>query len=338
MAILDAVPGLDVSVYVDGHALKEYDDEEEDEITPSTAAEEFQASRTVSKYVEAVSDKVFSVRLAFTKPFSMDCDAMSIPIFVDGKQMDTRVISKYFHKDNFRDRVLKNHMELEFKGVDVPAPGKNNQNFVKKFRFSKIGITMDDDKLKEVKQDSERIEKVGEITVKFYRADASPEVQKDSKVARDPSSELSQSSVHEKALKGQAKSHQVSFGPADELISRLIVKADKIDNFPIATFRFKYRSKEALKSLLIVERTPSPEPEEASASPPPVDLNNLDADQKKQLEKFLKGLIRNRGRGSSNTPQRTIKRERDAGEGPSNSKKKRKSGRKATVDLTEDSD
>lgn len=48
---------------------------------------------------------------------------------------------------------------------------------------------------------------------------------------------------------------------------------------------------DALKSLLVIERTPSPEPEDVAGSPPPVDLNNLDSEQKKQVARFLQGLV-----------------------------------------------
>jgi hypothetical protein len=80
------------------------------------------------------------------------------------------------------------------------------------------------------------------------------------------------------------------------------------DDYPLAIFKFRYRSRgrrscislnlvlvdiptEALKSLLILERTPSPGPEDVPASPAPINLENLNPVQKSQLDRFLKGLV-----------------------------------------------
>jgi hypothetical protein len=61
MAVLDALPGLTVSVYVNGQPLPEFEDDTEKE-PPDGLVAEYQASRTIWKYVEAVSDKGFSIR------------------------------------------------------------------------------------------------------------------------------------------------------------------------------------------------------------------------------------------------------------------------------------
>jgi len=47
---------------------------------------------------------------------------------------------------------------------------------------------------------------------------------------------------------------------------------------------------DALKSLLIVERTPSPDPEAVPGIDFDLDLDNLSAVQKTQLKEFLRGL------------------------------------------------
>lgn len=69
---------------------------------------------------------------------------------------------------------------------------------------------MDEDKLKEVKKDAKLMEKIGEIEVKLYRASTISTIPKDMETPRDMSVGLKKLAVHEKALKGQAKSHQVS--------------------------------------------------------------------------------------------------------------------------------
>jgi hypothetical protein len=70
MAILDLVPGLEVTVCVDDHPLEEYNDDEEVEAQPGEAFQH-QASRTVSKYVESITDKEFEIRCNVTSAFNM---------------------------------------------------------------------------------------------------------------------------------------------------------------------------------------------------------------------------------------------------------------------------
>ena len=140
-------------------------------------------------------------------------------------------------------------------------------------------------------------------------------------------------------------------------------------DYPIAIFRFKYRSRgtrptlspqriltpcvilsDALKSLLIIERSPSPEPEEAPVPEPGLSLDNLNAAQKTRLEQFLRELVvcvliptlakpiaddNKNGDSGRNTPNRTIKRERTDNE-DSAARKRRRSGPPVTIDLTDD--
>ncbi|KAF7863811.1 hypothetical protein EAF04_006776 [Stromatinia cepivora] len=99
--------------------------------------------------------------------------------------------------------------------------------------------------------------------------------------------------VHEKALKGQAMSHGTTLG-----VPQAVMKGEKYHSqyldgrdYPIAIYRFKYRSKKSLQSLLILERTPEPSP---FPSPSPIlngasgsfDLDNLDATQNAKLQEF----------------------------------------------------
>lgn len=131
---------------------------------------------------------------------------------------------------------------------------------------------------------------------------------------------------------------------------RTYCHADFLDgtDLPHSVFQFKYRSREALKSLLIIERTPSPSPESERASADPLNVNNLDAEQKKKLERFLQDLtvraipswfgpVTNDYSGQGNdTPSRTIKRERNNDRNSESSRKKRISGKSVVIDLTDD--
>ncbi|PVH81477.1 hypothetical protein DL98DRAFT_169347 [Cadophora sp. DSE1049] len=62
MAIFDLYPGLEVNVTIDGVALPEYDDDEEEALKPGPVGA-YQASRTVTKYIESVSDKELAIEI-----------------------------------------------------------------------------------------------------------------------------------------------------------------------------------------------------------------------------------------------------------------------------------
>jgi len=63
MAVLDGLPGLEVFVCIDGQPIQEYNDDEEEEVAQTPVAE-YQAAKTVSKFVESISDKEFSIQIA----------------------------------------------------------------------------------------------------------------------------------------------------------------------------------------------------------------------------------------------------------------------------------
>ncbi|KAE9368742.1 hypothetical protein N431DRAFT_494137 [Stipitochalara longipes BDJ] len=335
MAVLDTLRGLDVSICIDGQPLKEYDDDEEEEVQETPVAE-YQAARTVRKYVESVSDKEFEVKIVLGTSFVMDYDCIMAPITIDGKRMIETVIVKARQGHIVRGSRFLSQVTRTVRGVTRPAPGANEQEFLRKFRFEKIGTTMDDVKLADVKQDMERIEEIGEIIVKIFRggpAEATEETNTNILNLRSMNGP-----VHEKALKGDAKSHNAALGPATQLVPKSYVNSKKLDgiDYPIAIFKFKYRSRDALKSLLIIERSPSPEAEEEPVpEQPALSLDNLNPTQKARLEQFLRELV-NGGDSRRNTPNRTIKRERDENEGSEASRKKRRSGPPVTIDLTDD--
>jgi hypothetical protein len=103
-----------------------------------------------------------------------------------------------------------------------------------------------------------------------------------------------------------------------------------------------------LKSLLIIERTPSPEPAKTSAPEPGLSLDNFNPAQKARLEQFLRELavciqkpfslnrLLTMFHKNEGTPDRTVKRERDEEGGSGGSRKKRRSGPPVTIDLTDD--
>ncbi|PQE20740.1 hypothetical protein CJF30_00002063 [Rutstroemia sp. NJR-2017a BBW] len=220
----------------------------------------------------------------------------------------------------------------------------------------------DDLKISSIENDEKEFAKIGEIVVKIHRKTAAIK----SYVAPPENFKLGALRVvHEKSLKGQAKSHGTKLGLARPMKAVLSTyyTSDYIDgrNYPIVIYRFKYRSEgSALKSLSIIERTPEPELP-VSPSPrqevdtPSFNIDNLNSTQKVELGKFLASLMGNgsaaggnqqikREREDNGTPKpgnQTIKREREVDPiNPSGSqigaRKRRKQSGRIEVDLTAD--
>jgi hypothetical protein len=82
MAVLDGLEGIEVSVCVHGQALHEYEDNDLEAEPGDVGA--YQASKTVSKYLEAVTDKEFSIKIVVKDPYEMDCPTLGFQVKVDG--------------------------------------------------------------------------------------------------------------------------------------------------------------------------------------------------------------------------------------------------------------
>jgi len=61
MAIFSGVPDIEVTIHQNGAAMDEYDDNESHEVEGEL--KEYQASKTVSKYIESRTGQEFSVEV-----------------------------------------------------------------------------------------------------------------------------------------------------------------------------------------------------------------------------------------------------------------------------------
>ncbi|CZS95297.1 uncharacterized protein RCO7_05806 [Rhynchosporium graminicola] len=311
MAVLEDVPGLEVYIKIDKFALQEYDDDEEVQASISPV-EQYKRTRTVTKYVESATDEEFTVDINLNPGFIMTSD-LATSIQIDGKVVRNPLIQKSARKAYLTGKEVHTRMTDVIDGAQTPVPGYDDQFLLQKFRFSKIETYLEDEKLKDVEKDSQRIAEVGEIVVTFYRAKTSGRIK--SKRARDAIEIIMENAkVHEKALKGETKSHSVLLGPPCGLVKPTAISYRLLDgeDRPLAIFRFKYRSHDALKSLLIIERTPSPEAEVAPTSAL-VDVHKL-------------------------YPSPSIKREHNSNSSDDSPRKKMKPGKSVIIDLTENSD
>ncbi|KUJ09409.1 uncharacterized protein LY89DRAFT_724405 [Mollisia scopiformis] len=316
MAIHPDLPGVEVTICVNGIPLEEFDDppEEGTPFQPNT-------TKSISKYVKSMTDQEFTIKYTMGHPFDVDCPNLKVHVCVDGKS----VPGKAFDRDRFPGGKIVEGIISGVKYVE------NGEKMFKTFCFSAVKTTLDDDAYKRVDKDINLMAKVGSIAVTLWRGGDAVRVSR----KKDWSAKLRTSDVHEKALKGEPKYHGVSLGDAKPVaFKNTILRTAKLDETPLASFTFKYRSegksRVALKELLVIERTP--EPEEPSPAPAEaVSFEDLDADQKRKVEEFMRNLKS----GSSQAPG--IKREFKTEDGPSSQPKRpRRLGEKVTIDLTDD--
>jgi hypothetical protein len=140
MAIQDDIPGLEVAVCIDGKPLEEYDNDEEEQAKPGLPSEvfQYQAARTVTKYIESVSDQEFAIQLTLGPPFKMDYACLKARIHVDGREVDSLLIQKSRNLDFFSRDCVATKFQRKIKGIIVNAPGNAGRELLKRFKFAKI--------------------------------------------------------------------------------------------------------------------------------------------------------------------------------------------------------
>ncbi|KAI5199508.1 hypothetical protein AUEXF2481DRAFT_470 [Aureobasidium subglaciale EXF-2481] len=249
MAILDTLPGLEVSVVVNGQDLHEYQDaharDEED---------------TVTKYIEVVSDAYFAIKVTTARKLKLPGNNLSIHVTIDGVWVYGIDLS----------RMDKNRSGPYM--IDSAVAG----NSVGKLKFSKLNIV--EEKGVGLSQDKNKVQKLGCIEVvvthenktktKSKRKVRLPAPVEDSEDNTDDEDhEDNQKTVSEKDVKGQGVTHTYglsekvdiprSKGGKSHTTKYVAVMGAKN---PAGTFGFQYRTMESLKALIIVPRTPSPTP------------------------------------------------------------------------------
>ncbi|KAI0874682.1 hypothetical protein GGS24DRAFT_500514 [Hypoxylon argillaceum] len=242
MAVLNEVPGLKVTIQVDGQNVTEY----EDPRTADPSPEANPKCPAVSKYIEAIDDMQFSVKVKIDGKVYAWGDIRHIlkaKIIIDGSCVGNPLI-----RPGTKDMTREGR---RFYSKDA------RQWYLQKFKFSMI--SRDDN------HDTEQIEKtikdlknMGLIQISLWRRVA------EKKISNPNLSGLANTSrlrVAEKALKKNFSTHYTSFGK-EEIISKVNHCTSRPvagDNGPIGIFRFMYRSQEGLKQELVIPRTPSPE-------------------------------------------------------------------------------
>ena len=215
MAVHEDLPGVEASVCIDGQPIEEFDTENDEVKDEDHAVKLHQGIWTTTKYVEAQTDKEFSIKLALKDPYIMDCPSLACKVIVDGEFVSAVA---WFQIDG----ELRPSREFVIRG---PKTRTTSGTTFKPMRFCKIETSelapkplrssrlaerfsaSDEASMQQVKEDIGRLSNVGEILVKIHRQEIGVQVQ-------DPytckSSGMATSKVHEKVLKGEAKTHGTS--------------------------------------------------------------------------------------------------------------------------------
>ncbi|TLD18923.1 ATP-dependent RNA helicase [Venturia nashicola] len=236
MAVFPDLPGLEAKVVVNGIVCEEHS-------IPNDVSED--GSSFVTKYIEATPGAKFEVHVAIrSETLALRNNDMCVWVKVDGQI----VLKPVWRKGQgiSKARVVQGLGEQS-------SMGWIRRDLV----FS--GIKTDDNYNRTInKEFKQRIDKLGQITMEFYRVKVGQQVE-----AKAFEWSNGDETLPEKALKGRSLSHKIGLSSTSIPITtphRLSSEyLDDLDN-PYATICFRYRSLRDLKAEMIVPRSPSPVP------------------------------------------------------------------------------
>ncbi|KAI1101993.1 hypothetical protein F4804DRAFT_281533 [Jackrogersella minutella] len=244
MAVLQDVPGVEVTVEIAGRDAVEYDDPD--------AREQDSTKPTSSKYIECIDGAKFGIKMVVTEGYEWGYKnhSLSARSYVDGNFIISRVIS--------RKRLIDGRCVYTEKGNQSYC-AQTRQWRLHECKFSAV-TTIDDAKKDRVEKDLEISKNLGVIKVEFYRCINHGYKETDYAGYTKTSHKDAGYELSEKSLKGKAISHGTSFSEPKHMRAPAFVRTVNLDedNGPIAVFQFHYRSRDALKREMIIPRSPSP--------------------------------------------------------------------------------
>ncbi|KAG9230753.1 hypothetical protein BJ875DRAFT_487641 [Amylocarpus encephaloides] len=224
MGLNSKIPGIEVTIIVDGKALKEYPAENEKSNNCNPDMVTHQNKCTATYFIEIQSEKNFAICLSVGAPYKLDCPKLEFRTFVNSEWIQAPCMTRTdFNNEAWSETVI--------------GPAVKDGVSVRPMSFSKLKITpgLQWD-VEMIKRQQEDMEQKSEIVVE-------------------------EREIHEKSVLRKAISHSVTFCKEIEGFSSQKVKHNYIDgeDYMLATFVFKYRAKESVETLGVIPRSPSPE-------------------------------------------------------------------------------
>ncbi|KAG9525875.1 hypothetical protein KCU93_g5713, partial [Aureobasidium melanogenum] len=285
MAVLDGLPGVEVTVVVDGKDLHEYQDAdmEDDE-------------GTITKYIEAVDNANFAIKIKVSKDVEFKGDFLSFGISLDGSSVRNPVVNSSQVRACTHVRIVE--------GVQVGVQRMRKLKFNALETVTEHGFGLP--------EDVERVKNMGKIEVRVRHKNI---LKKVPAKYREPNSG-NESFISEKAIKGQGMTHSYSLDEEIYTADSIFCRGEPVIGVkdPAGMFVFHYRSKASLKDSMIIPRTPSPVPLEDRPE------EELTAEEMAQLVRQLKAKVANTA---------AIKREREDDNDNSHARKRARSSASA---------
>ncbi|KAI0472382.1 hypothetical protein F4859DRAFT_522296 [Xylaria cf. heliscus] len=229
MAIIRGLPGLEVTIFTNGRTAKEYDD-------PSKA--DNQDSRVATKYIECKHNESFRIHLRATDEYSWGFKnhILNFAGVIDGIWAKGEICRQEDTKEEEWERDISYRV--------VKSPDNSARYVIQEFAFSSI-IKTDDATDEQQESDVEKMERLGTIEVRVNRA----KVEGNGPVSVPCGDHLKDFIISREALRGKAKSHGIKYTRTQPAVKPKYMRCSTLteDDGPIAIFRFKYRSREALK-------------------------------------------------------------------------------------------
>jgi len=124
MAVLEALKGLHVHIITpDGSHLSEY--------TDNNISQAEDGPPQVSKYIEAITDQQFGIRILMTDAFEFNCPTMGFQILLDGCAVRQPIVRReMFEKNKKTSKIIVYGLRVLDRSLA--------RCVLQKFKFSKI--------------------------------------------------------------------------------------------------------------------------------------------------------------------------------------------------------
>lgn len=121
MAVVKTLPGVKITVWSDGKQLKEY--------RSKTGPLGDPINKTVSRFIEATTDKEFSFKIHVSDSYQLDGPNLLFDLYVDGVSVGGVLCGEY--------ELIHGSWTKEVEGVKQPTE-KRNVVGLRKFVFSEL--------------------------------------------------------------------------------------------------------------------------------------------------------------------------------------------------------
>ncbi|KAI0130944.1 hypothetical protein F4814DRAFT_445088 [Daldinia grandis] len=243
MAILEAVPGVEITIRINNINCMEYDD-------PNVP--EHQSSHpTSSKYIESLDNTKFTICISINEDYdwSDKSNCLCFTAWVDSTWIQSSII--------FKTQLTDGHCEAILNGKDIFCD-RTKSWFNHALEFSTVK-TLENVTKERIERDQQAAKGLGLIKIKIERQIYLGKDRNNYKVTDRGSSSFE---LAEKSLKGKSISHGTILSTGTKIPRPRHVKTQRLpgDHGPIAIFQFRYRSKRALQQELIIPRSPPRSP------------------------------------------------------------------------------